>query len=131
MNPNDPNVALVELVADRLGEDLREIVAFVGGAAAGLLITDPAMPAIRPTEDVDLIVQAMALTDFHRIERTFAKRGFVRDMSQPAPICRWRVGAVAVDLMPTLEEILGFANRWYPLALQSAESVRLPSGTSI
>lgn len=31
MNPNDPNVMLLELVADRLGEELRSEFAFVGG----------------------------------------------------------------------------------------------------
>ncbi len=33
--------------------------------------------------------------------------------------------------MPTLEEILGFANRWYPLCVQTAQMTRLPSGAEI
>lgn len=52
MNSNDPNVQLLEVVAVRLGPELRRELVFVGGAVAGLLITDPAQPAIRPTEDV-------------------------------------------------------------------------------
>jgi hypothetical protein len=68
MNPRDPNVALVEIVAERLGEALRSEVVFVGGAIAGLLITDPAQPGIRPTQDVDLICDVAALSDYHRIE---------------------------------------------------------------
>lgn len=47
MNPNDPNVMLLEVVAARLGAALRERLVFVGGAVAGLLITDPAMPPAR------------------------------------------------------------------------------------
>ncbi len=46
MNPNDPNVVMMELVAQRLGDGLREELVFVGGAVTGLLITDPAQPAI-------------------------------------------------------------------------------------
>lgn len=46
MNPNDPNVVLVRAVAARLDDALREQLVFVGGAVAGLLITDPAPPAI-------------------------------------------------------------------------------------
>jgi len=69
MNPNDPNVMMLEIVAARLGPALRERLVFVGGAVAGLLITDPAMPAIRPTEDVDLITHVAALQDFHAVER--------------------------------------------------------------
>ncbi|WP_168734200.1 hypothetical protein [Pseudothauera nasutitermitis] len=46
LNPNDPNVLLLELVASRFGDALRAELVFVGGAVTGLLITDPAMPAI-------------------------------------------------------------------------------------
>lgn len=131
MNPNDPNVVLLEIVAERLGDPLRDELVFVGGAIAGLLITDPAMPAIRPTEDVDLIVQTLVLADYHRFERALRAHGFVQNMTPQASVCRWRVGSVAVDVMPTLEAILGFSNRWYPLALQTAAAVSLPSGTPI
>lgn len=131
MNPNDPNVMLLELVARRLGDALRRDLVFVGGAVAGLLITDPAMPAIRPTEDVDLIVHAVALADYHKVERALADQGFVQDMAPNAPICRWKIDAVTVDVMPTLEDILGFSNHWYPAALESAKPIALPSGTGI
>lgn len=131
MNPNDANVVLLELVAKRLGEKLREDLVFVGGAVAGLLITDPALPAIRPTEDVDLIVRALVLADYHRVEKALTKQGFTHDMSAEAPVCRWRVDKVAVDVMPTLDKILGFSNRWYPLALETATQTALPSGLVI
>ena len=36
-----------------------------------------------------------------------------------------------IDLMPTDPTVLGFANRWYDLAVQTAKEVRLPSGTAI
>jgi predicted nucleotidyltransferase len=131
VNANDPNVVLLEVVAERLGDALREQMVFVGGAVAGLLITDPAMPAIRPTNDVDLICQAVATRDYHRVERALRARGFVQDLRPDAPICRWRTGDVAVDVMPTLEAILGFSNRWYPLALATALPVALPSERAI
>jgi hypothetical protein len=131
MNVNDPNVALLEIVAEQLGDDLRAELVFVGGAVAGQLITDPATPAIRPTDDVDAICPALVLADYHRIEKRLRARGFVQDMTPQAPICRWRIGPVAVDVMPTLEEILGFSNRWYPLALATAQPIALPSGRLI
>jgi predicted Zn-dependent protease len=90
MNPNDPNVAMMELVAERLGESLRGQMVFVGGAVTGLLISDPGQPAIRPTEDVDLIVRAVARGDYQRIEQALRKRGFVNDISNPrAKEWRW------------------------------------------
>ena len=131
MNPNDPNVALLEVVAQHLSDALREQLVFVGGAVAGLLITDPAMPAIRPTDDVDVVAQVVALRDYHAIERDLAERGFKRDMRRDAPVCRWRIGEVALDVMPTMESVLGFSNRWYPLATRTARLVVLPGGEKI
>ena len=131
MNANDPNVALLEVVAERLGDALRDEMVFVGGAVAGLLITDPAMPSIRPTEDVDMVCRALVRTDYYRVEASLRALGFVQDMQPDAPICRWRVGNVAVDVMPSVDDILGFSNRWYPLALDTALPVLLPSGLSI
>jgi hypothetical protein len=131
MNPNDPNVVMLEIVAKYLGEELRNELVFVGGAVAGLLITDPALPAIRPTEDVDLIVQVLARSDYYKVEKALLAQGFKQDLSHGAPICRWKIASVMVDVMPTLEEILGFSNRWYSDALCSAEMITLPSGVRI
>jgi hypothetical protein len=44
-------LALMERAAEQLGEVLLEQLVFVGGAVADVLITDPAMPDIRPTPD--------------------------------------------------------------------------------
>lgn len=131
LNPNDPNVLMLELVASRLGPQLCHQFAFVGGAVAGLLITDPANPAIRPTEDVDIVVEVLALSDYHRIESALRKLGFAQDMRAEAPICRWQVDGITVDVMPTLENILGFANRWYPLCVRTAQLFKLTSGADI
>ena len=108
LNPNDPNVQMLELVALRLGPDLCDRFVFVGGSIVGFLITDPANPPIRSTQDVDIVAEVLALSGYHRIEKKLRERGFVQDMCFDAPICRWQVEAVTVDVMPTLEEILGF-----------------------
>jgi predicted nucleotidyltransferase len=130
-NPNDPNVAMLECVARSLGPELCAQFVFVGGAAAGLLITDLAMPAIRRTDDVDIVTNAEALADYYRLEDQLRALGFVQDQSPDAPVCRWRVNGVSVDLMPTQEEILGFANRWYRVGVATAQTLTLPSGVPI
>ena len=130
-NPNDPNVVMLELVARRLGPNLCDRFAFVGGSIAGLLITDPANPPIRSTVDVDIVVEVLALSGYHCIEKALRERGFTQDMRADAPICRWQVEGVTVDVMPTIEDVLGFANRWYPLCVATAESLELPSGVFI
>ena len=130
MNPHDPNVAKVELIAQALGE-LREKVVFVGGCAVGLLLTDPAAAPLRVTYDVDLIAEVAPIAAYHRLEGEFSRLGFQRDVSPDAPICRWRYQRLEVDLMPTDPRVLGFSNRWYPHAVAGAQRVQLPSGTDI
>ena len=129
-NPRDPNLAKVELIAHVLGP-LREQLVFVGGCAAGLLMTDPAATMARVTYDVDLVAEVAALRGYHRMEVEFSRLGFKRDVSPEAPICRWRYRDLEVDLMPTDPGILGFANRWYPLSVPTASTVNLPSGAAI
>jgi predicted nucleotidyltransferase len=130
VSPGDPNLAKVELIARALGE-LRSELIFVGGCAAGLLMSGPATPAARVTYDVDLVAQMASLRDYHRMEKELGRLGFARDMAPEAPICRWRYRDIEVDLMPTDPDILGFANCWYPLAVTTAEDVTLPSGMAI
>lgn len=131
MNPNDPNVNLLERAAEQLGDALLEQLVFVGGAVAGVLITDPAMPEIRPTQDVDVICSVIARADYHQLGSHLRQRGFQEDSRPGAPLCRWCTDDLLLDLMPTQGEILGFSNRWYPLALETAQQQRLPSGCSI
>lgn len=130
MNPADPNLQRVELVARALGDLCDELV-FVGGCAAGMLCTSVQAPPPRATFDVDLVAEVTALAGYHVLEARFAERGFVRDMTPDAPICRWRFGNVEVDLMPMDERVLGFSNRWYPIATATATTMTLPSGVSI
>jgi hypothetical protein len=83
------------------------------------------------TFDVDLIAEVAPLSAYHRLEREFSRLGFARDLAPDAPICRWRYQRLEVDLMPTDPSVLGFSNRWYPLAVAGASRVVLPSGTAI
>jgi predicted nucleotidyltransferase len=120
----------LQLVAHALGP-LRERVVFVGGCAVGLLVTDEAAAPVRATLDVDLVVSVSALSAYRGIEKELSKLGFKRDMAAEAPICRWRYRGLEVDVMPTDPDILGFSNRWYPLAVSSASSYKLPGGEEI
>lgn len=130
MRANDPNLPDLRRIAAALGE-LREQVVFVGGAVAGLLVTDPLADSVRATRDVDAVVNASRAM-FHRIEEQVAERGFVRDASSEV-ICRWvhKASGVVFDLMPVLPEVLGFTNRWYAYAVQTAEPVDLGEGLTI
>jgi len=121
---------MVERIAQALGP-LREQVVFLGGAAAGLLLTDPAAPSIRITRDVDVIVEVGGRGDYRAIEKLLEEQGFRHDFSEGAPICRWCLGDLLLDVMPTTPEILGFSNRWYPDAIRTSHFTELPNGLQI
>jgi len=56
----NPNIEMLEAVVERLGP-LNDEVVFLGGGAAGLLLTDPAAPPLRITRDVDVILEVTSL----------------------------------------------------------------------
>jgi hypothetical protein len=130
MRLDDPNLPDLRRIAVALG-DLCEQVVFVGGAVAGLLVTDPLADSVRATRDVDAVVNT-SRARFHEIEAQVAQRGFGRDVRSDV-ICRWLHSAtgVAFDLMPVQPEVLGFTNRWYPYAVETAERVDLGEGARI
>ena len=125
----NPNLEILRLAMERLG-DLADEFVFVGGCAAGLLITDAAAPPIRATVDVDAIVQVASLADYYLLSERLRERGFREDRAADAPLCRWLHAPLIIDVMPTDERILGFGNPWYEAAAQTAHVTRLATGES-
>lgn len=74
----------IEQVAKALG-DLCNEVTFLGGAVLPLLITDPAAGPVRPTKDVDVIVEAMSYGQYARFEAHLRAQGW---QNVPDVICR-------------------------------------------
>lgn len=130
INRRDVNLGMIRHVAQRLG-DLRDRVVFVGGCATGLFVTDPAMPDVRVTQDVDVIVEVTSRRDYYRLEKELRGKGFKQDMREGAPLCRWLIDQIKVDVMPTQSDILGFANCWYLPAITNATSVELEGDLTI
>jgi predicted nucleotidyltransferase len=127
MNINDPNVALVELAALKLGNLIDNLV-LIGGCAAGLLITDNARPPVRTTLDVDLVVEIATRIKYYELADQLKQIGF-RENTEV--ICRWEVDGLKVDVMPTNDAILGFSNRWYSEVVTQSKRIKLPSGREI
>ncbi|MCX5830935.1 MAG: hypothetical protein NT140_03440 [Deltaproteobacteria bacterium] len=130
INNRDINIRLIIHVAKCLG-DLRKKVVFVGGCATGLFITDPAVPEVRATQDVDVIAEVASRVQYYNLEEELRAKGFKQDIREGAPLCRWLVDGIKVDVMPTQEDILGFSNYWYLPAIKHAESIKLEKGLTI
>jgi len=120
MHRHNQNVQRIKAVARQL-EDLLKNVVFAGGAVTGLLITDPAFPDVRPTIDIDVIVEVISLTDYYRLQQRLREKGF-RESMENGVICRWKFKEILIDVMPTNEQILGFSNRWYAEAFRNARN---------
>lgn len=114
------NLELLTDAARLLSPLLGELV-FVGGCATALLITDKAAAEVRPTFDVDAIAEITSYADYAAFSEKLRKLGFTEDASEGAPICRWKQATTTLDVMPLDERILGFSNRWYKPAMDSAQ----------
>jgi hypothetical protein len=122
---------MLKHVAERLG-NLREHLVFIGGTVIDLLITDPAAPAVRSTKDVDAIAEIATRLDYHKLGDTLRGLGFKEDANtEGAPICRWVVDGIKVDVMPTEGRILGFSNNYFPVAMETAIRKEIAAGLSI
>jgi predicted nucleotidyltransferase len=126
---DDPNIGIIELLAEALG-DMRSQFVFVGGCAVGLLLTDRAGQAVRATNDVDVITEVSGLAKYYALAETLKTRGFA-ESKEEGPTCRWLYKGVKVDVMPSDGSLLGFENAWYGDAVRSATDFKLPSGTNI
>ncbi|MGC9195391.1 MAG: hypothetical protein ACP5IL_08050 [Syntrophobacteraceae bacterium] len=130
MIKSSATLEMVKTVARGFG-DLKDRVVFLGGAATSLLITDPALPHIRTTFDVDVIVEVVSRMEYYRLEDALRERGFTQRIDSQHPVCRWSFQEVIVDVMPTDEKILGFSNRWYVPAILNAEVVSVDEDLEI
>jgi hypothetical protein len=120
----DPNRELFAHVVRLLEPVLDELV-FVGGCAMGMMITDPAAAGIRPTKDVDAIVDVTSYAMYAALSNRLRALGLTEDTSTGAPTGRWRHGDAVVDILPTDRGVLGFSNSWYARAIASAAPVAI------
>lgn len=120
------NLAMLEIVAKKLG-NLNDRVVYLGGCATALFISDPLSLDVRPTLDVDCIIDVISLGQYHKFENELIKRGFKKSIEDDI-ICRWHYGEIILDVMPTDEKILGFGNPWYKEALDHAVVHQISDG---
>ena len=109
---DNPNLAMVEIAAQGLGE-LCESLVFVGGCATGLLVTAVRAHDIRATEDVDVV--ARVATSAPTIRSKLA----------------WRVADSNMMYRPTLRyaDGSGLALRSISCRLSPVSSVSIIAGT--
>lgn len=128
MQQADDTLRMVATVASALGPIRTEVV-FVGGTAAGLLLNASNRSVVRPTDDVDVVVDCSTYSQYSVIVDRLVALGF--EHVRHGPLCRLAIHGVTVDVMPTNEKILGFSNRWYPQIMTTSSPFILPDGSEI
>jgi hypothetical protein len=73
---------------------------FTGGCVVGLLITDEAAPDVRPTDDVDVIVELVSRREYYQLEDKLRELGFVQKPHENGLLCRWDIDALGIYPVP-------------------------------
>ena len=117
----DINFEMLKLALLSL-EELSDEVVFVGGATTCLYVDPKIAEEIRPTEDVDCVVEVVNRSQFDKFQKKLREKGFTHDTSEGAPICRFKYGEkLSLDVMPSDSQILGFSNIWYKEGILNKE----------
>ena len=127
MNDN-LNILRIKVVHHAL-EELASDFIFVGGATVSLY-ADRLTAEIRPTDDIDILIELLDYKGYAAIEEKLRSKGFTNDTASGV-ICRYNVKGITVDVMPTSEEILGFANKWYKEAAAHSIQKEIDTGYNI
>lgn len=121
---------LIRLIAvnNALGE-LKEKVVYVGGATVSLY-ADRTTFEVRPTDDVDVIIEILNYNHRSLIENKLRDLGFENDITSSI-VCRYKIQGIIVDIMPTLPDTIGFANIWYHEGFHNAIEYQIDKTDSI
>lgn len=92
------NLIRIKTVAQCL-RGLNNPYVFVGGATVSLYSTKNSLAeSIRPTDDVDVVIELATYADFSEIEEKLRALGFINDI-QSGVICRYTIRGITVDIM--------------------------------
>ena len=122
------NLLRIKAVYDAL-EELQDTVIFVGGATVALYVQRIA-EEIRPTDDIDVLIELTDYKDYTTLEEKLRSKRFVNDI-ESGVICRYKIQGITVDIMPTEEKKLGFSNIWYPQGFKTAMKYDIGDGYNI
>ena len=122
------NVLRIKAVANALNS-LNEKVVFIGGATVSLYVNRPVME-IRPTDDVDVIIEILNYKERGELEERLRKIGFSNDIDSGI-VCRYKIHGIVVDIMPTNDPSIGFSNKWYQEGFDNSVDYKIDEQCSI
>lgn len=93
-------------------DELNEQVIYVGGAAVGLYINDPAADDVRPTKDIDISLSIITFAELEAFREALINKGFIQTAEDDV-ICRFRYQEIILDVMNTKAIAWAPANPWF------------------
>lgn len=127
---SNPQIDNLEKVATLL-ESIPTRFIFTGGATIVLYVDEILQDEIRPTLDVDCVVEVFSRSEYYTLAQKLREVGLEECNLKDAPLCRWQYDNLIVDVMPCDASILGFTNRWYEVGMSNCVNYMLPSGRKI
>lgn len=117
------SIEAIKIIVGTLG-DLNDQVIYVGGAVAALYADEPGAPEIRPTKDVDIVIEVASEMELETFRQKLAERGFY--FAKDAKImCRFKYNNIFLDVMATKEIGWAPANPWFKGGFDHAEIHKL------
>lgn len=113
------SIAAIIKVAKAL-RNLNEKVVYAGGSVAALYADDPAAPEVRPTKDVDIILEITSEMELEKIRHQLAKHG-INVAKDEKIICRFTYKKILIDVMSTQEIGWAPSNPWFKSGYDSSE----------
>lgn len=126
-NPQIENLEQVATILARVPERF----VFTGGGTIVLYVDEIIRDELRPTKDVDCVVEIFSRTEYYRLATMLREVGLSECTEPDAPMCRWEYRELLIDIMPCGAEVLGFSNRWYVEGLKNLIAYTLPSNREI
>jgi hypothetical protein len=126
----NPQLENLERVAALLAPIATRFV-FTGGATIVLYVDEILQDELRPTLDVDCVVEVFSRSEYYALAQKLREVGLEECILKDAPLCRWQYDNLMVDIMPCEPNILGFTNRWYGEGMNHCINYMLPSGREI
>lgn len=116
-------LASIETVARALAGE-RPVAVFVGGAVTAFYSLEGVID-VRPTLDVDCVVDLSTTAEYYAFVQRLRQRGFTDCTDENAPLCRLVYAGIRVDVVATVATGLGPTNRWYREAVLNSALHRL------
>lgn len=123
------NILRIKTINNALSK-LETLFVFIGGAAVSLYVDEMFQEEVRPTNDIDIVVEIVSYKNQIVIENKLLELGFKHDI-ESGIICRYIYQGIIVDIMPTEEKALGFTNKWYASGFRKAINYTIDSNNTI